>query len=147
MNISEKYAWLWHAIGRKLLVADTCLDWDPFMEEMNDVRDLYLVWLAKNEDEFLAYERELEAYKSNVPNFMYKSADKFILQALELFKESGIEKPATRFLEVTQFVDDNKTRPFHRMIRERIEDTMQILERFKRGDKTAIPDLKDRGFM
>ena len=124
--------------------------YDPFIEYSIEV-DLWKCFLVTHEQELEKYAHELLKYGDNIPSFMEKSADKWIIRILEFFKDNGIDKPATKFHKIMKF---GKTRadeitldnPFIDYMYLRIVDTMAILDRYKNGEKGLIEDLKERGF-
>lgn len=127
---------------------------DPF--EDNEIVNLFKIWINANADDFVSYEEELKSYgypEKEIPEFLYKSADQYILQVLALFKSNNITKPATTFWMVICHVEENikKQHPFIIIIKRRMDENIQLLAIFREGEPdakaTAAEQLKLRGFM
>ncbi len=126
---------------------------DPFADSPET--EVFRAWLLSNEEEFKSYNEELKYYQNKVldetgyletPEWMYKSADKFILRAMELFTEK-FDKPATVFLSILRELVKKVSSPFTDVIHSRMEDTFSLIEKLKAGDKKVVPELKERGFV
>jgi hypothetical protein len=119
---------------------------DPFDERVEV--ELFKIFLRSNEEEFKKYNEELKAYPfTDLPDSFYKSADIYICKALDYFKENDVEKPATKLQEIMNEIGKKVTSPFTDTIKDRLNDTMAILNQFKAGDKKAEKELKERGFI
>ncbi|MEK6860537.1 MAG: hypothetical protein AABY07_01070 [Nanoarchaeota archaeon] len=128
---------------------------DPF-DERKEI-GLFLKWVGDNNEIFNKYERELNSYvqeSSPIPEFMFRSIDKLIVNMLFIFKTNGIQKPATTFYGIMREVRD-KIKNKHlilELLLERIQNSVELLERYKnpKDDTEKIEttgELKRRGFI
>jgi hypothetical protein len=121
-------------------------DYDIFAGEGEQV--IFIDWLKDHQDEFAGYEQEILAY-DGCPEFMYKSADKFILDALQRFKEAGIKEPAKTFYILMERIEQELDPTSFAMVAiyVRIKEDLELIEALKRKDMTVLKKLRERGFI
>jgi hypothetical protein len=127
---------------------------DPFADI--PARELFIEWIKENGEKFAEYEKEIAQYNlslEHIPEFLLKSADKWIVEFLEKLKANEVKKPATTFFEILKytFAYMKREQPIITLMTCRMAQNMELLDKFKSGDKgekgEAAIQLKDRGFL